>query len=301
MVGEKGISKVLGVNVNGNVPDSAIIEASFVAEKNNLFVWIGENELFRDPFEVAMLILEHVSVPIGFSIVSPLRRSCDEIAERVKAVERRCEEVVIGVGPGRFRDRREALRITVECVRRLKDVTDVPVYCGCSSPRITEITSKIADGIIFNYCNPRYVSWISSFLSRDVVKVSIGPSLILPSEMEQDLLLACAIVSCSSPKFVEVFNVEGICRDLSVDFQMLIRERHNGKDLRMFEEFGRIEGHREFLLKNFSISGDVDEVSRRIGELLKVCDHVILGDPFFRDKNSLMSIPSLNLRVTAYY
>ncbi len=288
MARKKGLSEVLGLNINGDLPDEKIIDVAFKADEVGVVIWIGENELFKDPFYVADLIANFVSVPIGFGIVSPLRRSCSEIVERVRGLmNKHSNEFLLGIAPGKFKDPKTALEITLKCLRRLKRELEVPIFCGCSSPLITAKASKIADGILFNYCHPDFLRWISRFAERDIIKVAFAPSLILPSEFEQDLLLACAIVSCSSRKFVEEFGFVDMCRDFAFDFGRLISIRQKGGNLLEVDEFKKILMYKDVLLEKFSISGRLDEVKGKINDILKICDHVVLGDPFFRDRKAV--------------
>ncbi|MEM0503458.1 MAG: hypothetical protein QXT58_01985, partial [Archaeoglobaceae archaeon] len=50
---------------------------------------------------------------------------------------------------------------------------------------------------------------------------------------------------------------------------------------------------KEFLLERFAITGNFEEVLTKIKQLLKVCDHVVLSDPFFRDPNSMKALKPL--------
>ncbi len=287
------LSELLGLNINGDLPDSELVDVAVKADKAGVVIWIGENPLFKDPFYVADLISDYVSVPIGFGIVSPLRRSCSEIIRKIGEFEKR-HEVILGIAPGSFEDPKKALEITLKCLEKAKSALDVPVFCGCSSPTITARASEIADGILFNYCCPEFLRWIFSFLRRDVVKVAYAPSLILPSEFEQDLLLATAIVSCSSKRFVEIFGFLEMCREFSkIDFTRLISVRQRGGNLFEVDEFGKILKFGKVLLEKFAICGSSEDVGRRVEELLKMCDHVVLGDPFFRDRRAVDSLSKI--------
>ncbi len=289
MARKEGLPEVLGLNINGDLPDEELVEVALKADDSGVVIWIGENELFKDPFYVADLLADFVSVPIGFGIVSPLRRSCSEIVELVRGlIGRHSNEFLLGIAPGNFNDPKTALNVTLKCLRRLKRELAIPIFCGCSSPVITAEASRIADGILFNYGYPEFLRWISSFAKREIVKVAFAPALILPSEFEQDLLLACAIVSCSSRRFVEEFGFIGMCEDFAkLDFGGLISTRQDGGNLFEVEDFETVLRYRDFLLEKFSISGGLKDVRNRIKNLLKICDHVVLGDPFFRDRKAV--------------
>ncbi len=294
--------EVLGLNINGDLPDEKVVEVALKADRANVIIWIGENPLFKDPFYVADLIVDFVSVPIGFGIVSPLRRSCSEIVEQVHSlINRHSNEFLLGIAPGNFRDPKKALEVTVRCLEKLKEKLDIPIFCGCSSPIITAKASKIADGILFNYGYPEFLKWISRFAEREIIKVAFAPALILSSDFEQDLLLACAIVSCSSRKFVEEFGFVKMCKDFAeLDFGRLISIRQRGADLFEVDDFKTILKYRDVLLDKFSISGNLSDVKKRVKDLLKICDHVVLGDPFFRDGKAVELLKSIKSQLDCW-
>ena len=295
MAGKARLPEVLGLNINGDLPDDRLVEVASRADEAGAVIWIGENPLFKDSFYVADLIADYVSVPIGFGIVSPLRRSCSEIIEKVRCLMKKAD-VLVGIAPGSFEDPKLAIEITLRCLERLREL-ETPLFCGCSSPLITSKASAIADGILYNYGHPEHLRWISSFEVREVIRVAFAPALILPSEFEQDLLLACAIVACSSKRFMREFGFEAMCMDFAeLDFGRLISIRQSGGDLFECERFKTILKYRGILLDRFSISGDVASVRRRIKDLLDICDHIVLGDPFFRDPRSLDAIDILKYR-----
>jgi 5,10-methylenetetrahydromethanopterin reductase len=84
-----------------------------------------------------------------------------------------------------------------------------------------------------------------------------------------------------------------LAKKIPADFSNLIRARQARKSVKEFSDFKQIKKHSEILLRNFTISGCREDVLQRIDKLLKLCDEVVLGDPFFRDIDSLRSLKSL--------
>ena len=200
------------------------------------------------------------------------------------------EKFIVGLAPGNYKNARKAMNVTIECVNFLKRHTDLPIVVGCSSPIITQKSSEIADGILFNYVKVEFINWISSFAKKEVFFAAYGPSLILPSNFFEDLLIASAIV-ISSETFVKKFGFEKLFEEIKqVNFQELIRVRQEGKSVKSIKDFGILVKHSKTLLENFTISGSINNVIKKINDLLKVCNHVILSDPFFRDINSMNSL-----------
>ncbi len=292
----------MSLNINGDLPDNEIIKRALLAEKAGIkVVWIGELELFKDPFHVAEIIAENTSLSIGFGTLSPLRRSCKDILNRVKLLTRKYDNpFLLGISAGNFSDPKKAVDAVVKCVEVAKNELDIPVLVGCSSPKITSYASKIADGILFNYVYPAYLQWIMKFMEKVVFTAAYGPSLILPSPYYQDLLLAAAIVMGSSRAFLREFKLEEVHRELtSVDFASLIKARQSGTDLEKLPEFRILEKHSKLLMERFTISGCVDSVRKRIQSILEVCDHVVLGDPYFRDAKAVEMLKDVVAKIRA--
>jgi len=279
MVREKGIPEVLGININGDLEDKEIVR---IAKKCKDFpIWIGDNPLFKDPFYVANLIADYVSF-IGFGVVT-IERGCKKILNEFKTLvdEYRDTVFALGIGAGSLRGY-EGLKAILNCLKLLRDDVKI-LLCGCSGPLITSKSSKIVDGILFNYGHPDHLKWIYHYLRRDVHRIAYAPSLILPSDFEKDLLIACAIVSCSSESFAKSFGYESMFQELSkLDFSEVIVKR---KEENIIPKV--IEKYREILIEKFAIAGKFERFVERVKVLLKICDHVVLGDPFFRDKRSL--------------
>ncbi len=286
MAGEKGLFEVLkiGLNLNGDLPDRDLIRIARRCERLRIPVWIGDNELFKDPFYVADLLADHVPV-LGFGVIS-INRGCLNILRNIEFLinEYRDTVFLLGIGAGRFKDSKKALMDVIECLRILRSRLGISIFCGCSSPIITRKSSEIADGILFNYGYPDFLSWILKFLKRrDIYKISYAPALILPSEFEYDLLIACSIVSCSSKRFIKEFGFHNMYCELSrLDFKDVIIRRKRGEPV---DE--RIMKYGDVLKDKFAIAGDYSSFLNRILSLLNMCDHVVLGDPFFRDENSM--------------
>ncbi|MFN3384567.1 MAG: hypothetical protein ACK401_06710 [Archaeoglobaceae archaeon] len=113
------------------------------------------------------------------------------------------------------------------------------------------------------------------------MKIAYGPALILPSEFEEDAALASAIVLKGVEKRFGV--------NLNEDLKRLVDLRRKRISIANSSVFSM----KEFLIEKFAIAGNFEEVSSRIRELLRVCDHVVLSDPFFRDQNSMKALKSL--------
>ena len=284
----------ISVNINGDLPDSELIDRARIAENNGInIIWIGETPFFRDPFEVAAVIAGATSIMIGFGTVSPLRRGCGEILGRVESlVDKFGERFILALSPGEVK--KGAVDAISSCISMAKN-RGFPVMAGCSGKRMTRKTSEIADGILFNYVFPDHIKWISSFMERKVFTAAYGPALLLPSQFFQDLLIACALVMGSNREFLEEFGYLEVYSEISkASIDEMIVLRQHGYDISGHPDSILLMKHSQFLLERFSICGSVSDVRGRIDALLKFCDHVILGDPVFRDRKGFEVICCLS-------
>lgn len=267
----------LSININGDIGEKEIAEKGRIAEISGVkVIWIGDFDF--DPFLAAEILAKETSVLIGFGVLSATKRNCEEIIRDVEDLEAKFgQRFLIGVGAGDFKDPGKAVKRVIECLRMLKPRN---VFAGCSSPRITKLASKIADGILINYINPEFVKYIGSFVERGM-KIAYGPSLLLPSNFEEDAVLAAAIVLKGVEK---KFGIE-----INEDLRRLVELRRKGVSIRN----SRIFGMKEFLLEKFAIAASFEEFLLKLRELLSFCDHVVLADPFFRDPKSMKALKSL--------
>ena len=180
----------IGINISGDLEDEEIVDRAKIVEKSGVkIVWVGEFEGFKDPLDVAEIIANSTSLFIGFGVLSPLKRECSEIKKGIKRLQNKFgNRFLVGIGAGKFRNAKEALNKTVECIKELR--YEFTVVAGCSSPKITHISSNLADGILFNYVHPRYLQWIKRYVQRKVFFAAYGPSLILYKRRPDKALLS---------------------------------------------------------------------------------------------------------------
>ncbi len=269
----------ISVNINGDFDDAILIEKAKRAEKYVDTVWIGESDFFKSPFHVARLILESTDLNVGFGILRAGR--CREALQNLKELLDYEGRVLVGVAAGDAGKVSEAL----ECIMWLKKNLPFPVLGGGTGRRSIAELSRAADGMLLNHISPEHVRWAAG-VSSSSFNAAYGPALILPSEFEQDLLLAAVLVMGSSRAFLREMGYLSVHERLrSVDLMGLIELRQRGEDLSDLQDFREILRFRGFLLNRFTLSGDLSGVALRTAELLKTCNHVVLGDPFFRDEN----------------
>ncbi len=269
----------IGININGDFEDEILVEKAIKASKHVDVVWIGDSDFFKEPFHVARLVIENTDLAVGFGILRA--KKCRRIMKELEKFRGYEERVIVGVAAGDGGN----LENTAKCIQRLKEKFRFPVVAGGTGKRAISKLSKISDGILLNHISPKHVDFALRYADSDFV-AAYGPCLVLPSQFEQDLLLATAMIMGSSRSFIEEMGYTEIFdRIRKIDILSLIGERQKGKDLNAFEEFRKLQAHREFLFEKFSVAGDIDEVSNKIFFLLEKCHHVILSDPFFREED----------------
>ncbi|RUM35136.1 MAG: hypothetical protein DSY33_00320 [Archaeoglobus sp.] len=249
----------VGLNVNGDISEEIVADRSAIADRLGIPIWIGELDCL-DPFETAKIVAEHTSTPITI-FCSPSRRNCNEIKSRLIDLKRKYDnDIILTLVPGRSRK----ISYLVDCLRWLKDELNVPILVGCSGERLMAIASKFADGLVLNYCDLR---------PTGVFTACYVASLIMPSRLYNELILSSAAMLSNKLK-------------LNVDFKYIVKNRDCLKIPKEIAEISKI-------LVDHTISGSVDEVTKKIVRVLNICDHVILGTPFFRDDRSIKSLKTI--------
>lgn len=279
------IGKV-GLNINGDLSEKEIEERVRIAEKAGVrIIWIGEFEGFEDPFKVAEVVSSCSNLKVGFGVLSA-QKGCERIVSGIEGLrERYGDRFIVGIGVGNYTDPREGYRKFKKCLNFLKEF-DFPVVVGAGSPMTTAL-SREADGVLFNSVNDELISWLLRYADTSF-KAAYGPALILPSNNEEDLLIAAVIVFMGSKKLIEEFKFKSIANELSkVDIISLVKTRWKGGSIAECEGAEALFKYRDFLLNNFTISGSAEDVKARMKSLLQLCDHVVLADPFFRDIESI--------------
>ncbi len=269
----------LGININGDFEDEILVEKALRAEKHVKTVWIGDSDFFKDSFHVARLILENTSLTVGFGILRA--KNCLKSIKKLQELSDYEGRIIVGISAGdggRLRD-------AAGCIEILKESFTFPVVAGGTGKKSISLLSGMADGILLNHISLHHVEYALKYVRSDFV-AAYGPCLVLPSPLEQDLLLATAMIMGSSRSFIEDMGYSEIYGEINrIDVIDLITKRQKGMDLRGLKEYRHIENYKEFLLENFSLAGSVKEISAKVAKLLEKCDHVILSDPFFRDEN----------------
>ena len=275
----------VGVNVNGDLPEEEIAELSSLLSKKVKIIWIGENPLFADPFRVAEIVAENFEHLVGFGVLTP-RRNAEEIYENFKKLEKEYgERFILGVASGGFK-----LKDYEKFLKKLREKFE-EILCGVTWLKSYEIAKKYCSGILLNHVHPKHVEVFRDF---EGFKAAYGPALILPSEFYQDLIIACSIVMQTSKDFLKKFGYyEAYEKIREVKIEELIKRRQRGENLESCGEYKKLKATAEKILEFFTISGKLEDVSNRVKELLSLCDHIVLGDPFFRDKKSMEKISLL--------
>jgi len=274
MTSEK-FSKIgrISVNINGDFDDEILVDKLKRVEDLVEIVWIGEADFLKDPFHVARIFLENSEVCVGFGILRT--ENCGRILRELGSLD--SDRIFVGLAhPKAYR--------VVDCIKKIREKYGFPILCGATGRKNISVLSQVADGMLLNHISPKHVSWALRFSKADF-NAAYGPALILPSEYEQDLILAAAIVMGSSKTFLKEMGYWEVYQEISrVDLKRLVDLRHKG-DIRGESDYKILLKHREILLQNFTLSGGFEVFVEKLKKVIDLCDHVVLSDPFFREEN----------------
>jgi alkanesulfonate monooxygenase SsuD/methylene tetrahydromethanopterin reductase-like flavin-dependent oxidoreductase (luciferase family) len=139
---------------------------------------------------------------------------------------------------------------------------------GASEHGLAALGGNMADGLLIYYVKPEYVEWALKKAGNDVKKAAYGPSLLLPDDEHEELLLvgAATVAAGSSLPFQREFGLEDWVEEL--------------RDILRSRDYGELRKQQERLLDGFTLHGGVDDLRERVRKLQKLgIDQVIFGAP----------------------
>ncbi len=245
------LQMLVGLNINGDAPEDLLTDRAKVCDKLGIPIWIGETNSLN-PFKTAESLAEYAESKM-FLFCSPSRRSLQEIIGSLNELREKFDNefsVVFVMGRSR------SVKSFVEFVRDFKEKVG-GVLVGCNGYRVFEAVHGVADGFAFNY---------GVKFSTNKFKACYAPALVFPSEMTNELLMSSAVIS-----------------GMNIDFEFISKNRDR------LEVPKDIAEKSEVLLR-YAICGDLKEVVAKITDALRFYDHIILGNPFFRDSRSVRAL-----------
>lgn len=297
-----------GINFNGDLPLDHIMEGARIAEQMGFkYIWVGEANEYMHPFPVLAAICENTSkIQIGSGIISPQLNLCRHILKAFETLhESYGPRFIIGLAPGDFMalqslgvEMKQSIEKINQCLieiagsvptyiaREIVKTEEVcvygviPVFVGAMGPKMIEFASLKADGILLNYLKPEYINWALKYFKRRIYTAVYGPSLLLPdSSNEKHLLVAAAIVASSMPRELQIeFGIENQINQIKTHIN-----RRN---------YSELVEYREFLYSNFTLSGTMEQISRKIEEMNNV-DQVIFGTPMCRSLEAIKKLKKI--------
>ncbi|MFX0161940.1 MAG: LLM class flavin-dependent oxidoreductase [Candidatus Hodarchaeota archaeon] len=275
--------------IGGKFPMKETVEKANLSERLGFdYIWVGESPTFAIPFELIAAIAENTEkITIGLGIISPLLYND---IHTIKAFQTLKEvygnRFIIGIGPGDRHhlesvglEQKNFLKRIRECIKNLKEhkaTRDMPVFVGAAGPKMIELASSEADGILLNYVHPSFIEWSLKRFKKKVYTVAYGPSLVCPDpENRKRLIMAAATVAISIREEIqETFGMKETIDEIK----------------KIFEE-GRFEDiweYEVFLAEKFALCTAVDKLKEKIKEFGKIgVDQIIFSYPSSHDKTSI--------------
>ncbi len=273
------MQRELGINFSGDAEPEFVKRCASAAEGAGFtHLWAGEVRHQLHPF-VLLPLLAHASrsAAVGTCIISALASPCTRI--RAAFAELRSaygDRFIAGIAPGDLRSLRREGVPTARVLERMRACIEhlspeVPVYLGASGPKMIELGSRLASGVLLNYGNPEHLRWALEHVKGRAVTVSVAPALLLPDRRNLgELRAACAVVAAgANPAFAAHAGIEEEVAEIAA---LVERGR-----------WGMLKRHESFLLENFAIAGTLEELAERVEELYSLgASQVVLAPPFFK-------------------
>jgi len=285
----------IGINFNGDLSPKYIVKGSKIAEVSGYhYIWIGESVEYMHPFPIIVLVSQETkNIKIGASL-SPQINQCYHIISAYQTLQEVYgNRFVVGLTPGDIKGLKIINALTNQPLKKVKNcvmnfrksliserLVTLPIYVGASGPKMVEIGSKIADGVLMNYVYPKFLKWaLKFFMGRICTKVAYGPSLLKPDRKNLQLLrISAAIVFSGANKaFLEEFGLE----KASLEVNEILKNK----------QFYRLKIYDDILLEKFAIYGSLREIEERIEELKALgIDQIVFSSPQCRNLSSVKKI-----------
>ncbi len=271
-----------GINLNGDVEFSKLHDLCRIAD-NYDYIFVGENIRFKHSFTILPFIAENTEkARIATGIISPLINMCFQIKQSFRTLlelyGRRFSIALamgdvyglnyLGIEP---KNVIEKIKSCVEEIKVYKWTKDVEIFIGASAPKMIGEASKIADGVLLNYASPEFIGWAKGFLDRKTKIGCYAPALAECSDENlKKLLYASAVIIRGANKdFLEEFGIKKIADEIKNDITKVFK-------------------YKDFLLENFTIGKNVDEIVDRVREYKKIgVDMCIFASPIYYSHNGI--------------
>ncbi|MFV2040423.1 MAG: LLM class flavin-dependent oxidoreductase [Candidatus Hydrothermarchaeales archaeon] len=282
----------VGINFNGDQSFEEIQTGVKTAEKLGYSnIWVGESIDFNHPFPVIAAAADATrKITVGSGIISYFFNRGFHIVKAFETlVETYGNRFAITLAPGDLNSLRAAgmpvskplkkLSETIAELRASEVLADTPIYVGASGPRMIELGSRLADGVLLNYAHLDYVSWALEHTSKKTFVGVYAPALLTPDPVnERSALIAASYVAAGANK---AFQEEFRLTDFVDEIRRLLHEKH----------FAGLEKHRAFLTNRFLITGGKVAIQSQIKTFEKMgIDQVILGSPFCYNLEAIKAI-----------
>ena len=275
--------------IGGKFPMKETVENANFSERLGFdYIWVGESPAFALPFELMAAIAENTKkIKIGLGIISPLLYNDLHIIKAFQTLkEVYGNRFIIGLGPG---DRHHLNSVGIEqknflkrirdCIKSLREhkaTRGMLIFVGAAGPKMIEIASSKADGVLLNYVHPSFIKWSLERFKKKVYTVAYGPSLTEPDmKNRRGLIMAAATVAISIREEIqEIFGMKETIDEIK----------------KMFEEgrFEEIWKYEAFLAEKFALSVPINKLKERIKEIEKLgVDQIIFSYPASHDKTSI--------------
>jgi alkanesulfonate monooxygenase SsuD/methylene tetrahydromethanopterin reductase-like flavin-dependent oxidoreductase (luciferase family) len=163
----------------------------------------------------------------GTGVIRLHEQDLGRLASRVDTLSQgSLNRFILGVGTGSLRGR-TALDQLVVLTKKLRTgypkTPKIPVYFAALGPRMVRAAFENADGVLLNFCSPRYASGVTSReagTKKDKFQVACYVKLFFAeSEAESRRMLANEFASYDAiPQYHKMFEAMGITRTLE-DFR----------------------------------------------------------------------------------
>ncbi len=284
---------MFGININGDVPIDYI---KYILKYLRAFdyIFVGENINYKHPFVIVPYLLENTRSKVSTGIISPFLNGFD-IIERfcITLMKFYRDRFFLSIGVGDFRaladfNLKPSINKIIQFVLELKKKYFIKIFSAASGKVSIRKLSSVSDGILLNFSNEEFLKWAMKHMRKEVIKACYAPSLILPDNDKnyKRLVISAAYVFTGYPKsFLEEFSLKDKYEDIK----------------KVLNDYSKLKLYEKFLIENFTISGNADEVLDKINRYKKIgIDIIVFATPIYKSLKSLKILSELISSINAF-
>ncbi len=241
------------------------------------YAWIADHPNFNIYNLLNKLIHETETIKIGPGVTNPYIRTPHESASQIINIQKISNRGIFGIDAGNREISKQinipwdnpiqTLKKSIYIIKKeiqKNNCSALPIYIGGMSPKLLEIGTNIADGMIINASHPKdYTELLSCLKKKEINNFDIAAytatsiGLNLEKTKNASRIVVAFIIAGSPPHVLQRHDVS---EKLILNIKTMLSEGNIGQAINLVDDN---------LIKKFSVTGTPKEVISQIENLKK--------------------------------